>query len=68
MGVGSSTSSLRKVGILPSIQELVMTRTSDHVSLTGGITNSSVEVSSWGDGCMDLLDLKNPSEGLGVKI
>jgi hypothetical protein len=38
---------------------------SDHVSLMSGITNSSVEVASWGDGYMDLLDLKNSSEGLG---
>jgi hypothetical protein len=27
--------------------------------------NSSVEVASWGDGCMDLLDFKNFSKGLG---
>jgi hypothetical protein len=30
----------------------------------GGITNSSVEVASWGDGYMDLLDIKNSSKGL----
>jgi hypothetical protein len=41
---------------------------SDHVILTSGITNSSVEVASWGDGCMDLLDFKNTSKGLGVKM
>jgi hypothetical protein len=40
---------------------------SDHVSLTSNITNSTVEVASWGDGYMDLLDLKNSSEGLGGK-
>jgi hypothetical protein len=31
----------------------------------GSITNSSVEVTSQGDGCMDLLDFKNSSKGLG---
>jgi hypothetical protein len=45
-----------------------MTQISDHVSLTGGITNSSVEVASWGDGYTDLLDFKNSSKGLGVKM
>jgi hypothetical protein len=40
---------------------------SDHVSLASSITNSNVEVESWGDGCMDLPDLKNSSEGLGGK-
>jgi hypothetical protein len=64
MDVGRSTSSLGKVGILRSIQELVMTRMSDHVSLTGGITNFSVEVASWSNGGMDLLDFKNSSKGL----
>jgi hypothetical protein len=64
MDVGRSTSSLGKVGILCSIQELAMTRMSDHVSLTGGIMNSSIEVASLGDGGMDLLDFKNSSKGL----
>jgi hypothetical protein len=32
------------------------------------ITNSSVEGMSWSDGGMDLLGLKNSSEGLGVKM
>jgi hypothetical protein len=68
MDIGKSTSSLGKVGILHSIQELAMTRMSDHVNFMGGIMNSSVEVASWGDGCMDLLDFKNSLEGLGVKI
>jgi hypothetical protein len=45
-----------------------MTRMSDHVSLTGGTTNSSVEVASGGNGGMDLLDFKNSSKGLGVKM
>jgi hypothetical protein len=40
---------------------------SDHVSLVSSIRNSSVEVASWGDGYMDLLDLKNTSEGIGGK-
>jgi hypothetical protein len=31
----------------------------------GGITNSSIEVASWGNGSMDLLDFKNSSKGLG---
>jgi hypothetical protein len=48
MDVGRSTSSLGKVSILCSIQELVMMRTSDHVSLMSSITNSNVEVASWG--------------------
>jgi hypothetical protein len=64
MDVGASTSSLGKVSILHSIQDLAMTRTSDHVSLTGNITNSSIEGMPWGDGCTDLLDFKNSSEGL----
>jgi hypothetical protein len=68
MDVGRSTSSLGKVSILCSIQELAMTRTSGHVSLTSSITNSSLEVVSWGDGCMGLLDFKNSSKGLGVKM
>jgi hypothetical protein len=38
---------------------------SDHVSLTSGITNSTVEVTSWSNGGMDLLDFKNSSKGLG---
>jgi hypothetical protein len=65
MDVGRSTSSLGEVRIARSIQELVMTRTSDHVSLVGSITNSRVEGASWGDGCMDLLNLKNSFVGLG---
>jgi hypothetical protein len=65
MDVGRSTISLGKVGILPSIQELAMTRMSDHVSLTGGLMNSSIEVASWGDGGLDVLDIKNSSKGLG---
>jgi hypothetical protein len=50
--------------ILPSIQDLAMTRTSDHVSLISSITNSSVEGTSWSDGVVDLVNLKNSSEGL----
>jgi hypothetical protein len=65
MDVGRSTSSLGKVSILCSIQELAMTRMSDHVSLMSGITNSSVEVASWSNGYTDLLDIKNSSKGLG---
>jgi hypothetical protein len=42
-----------------------MARMSDHVSLVGSITNSSVEGASWSNGCMDLLDHKNSFEGLG---
>jgi hypothetical protein len=68
MDVGRSTSSLGKVGILHSIQELEIMRMSDHVSLIGSITNSNVEVASRGDGCMDLLDFKNSLKGLGVKM
>jgi hypothetical protein len=64
MDVGRSTSSLGKVDIFCSVQEFMMARTSDHVSLMGNITNSSVEGMSWGDGGMDLLDLKNSLEGL----
>jgi hypothetical protein len=45
-----------------------MERMSNHISLAGSITNSSIEVASWGDGCMDLLDFKNSSKGLGVKM
>jgi hypothetical protein len=67
MDVGRSTSSLGKVSILCSIQELMMTRMSDHVSLASDITNFNVEGAPWGDGYMDLLDLKNSSEGLGDK-
>jgi hypothetical protein len=33
----------------------------------GSIMNSSIEGTSWGNGVMDLLDLKNSSEGLGGK-
>jgi hypothetical protein len=40
---------------------------SDHVSLTSGIPNSSVEVASWSNGGMDLLDFKNSSKGLGIE-
>jgi hypothetical protein len=68
MDVGRSTSSLGKVGTLHFIQELEMTQTIDHVSLAGGITNSSVEGTSWSYVCMDLLNLKNSSEGLGLKM
>jgi hypothetical protein len=68
MDVGRSTSSFGKVSILHSIQELAMARTSDHVSLTSSITNSSIEGTSWSDGGMDLLNFKNSSEGLGVKM
>jgi hypothetical protein len=64
MDVGRSTGSLRKVSILYSIQVLTMARMSDHVSLPSSITNSNVEGTSWSDGCMDLLHLKNSSEGL----
>jgi hypothetical protein len=64
MDVDRSTISLGRVSILCSIQDLVMMRTSDHVSLMGSITNSSVEGVPWGDGGMDLLDLKNSLEGL----
>jgi hypothetical protein len=38
---------------------------SDHVSLTGGIMNSIIEVASWGDGGLDVLDFKNSSKWLG---
>jgi hypothetical protein len=65
MDVGRSTSSLGKVRIFRSIQELAMARMSDHVGLAGSIMNSSIEGASWSDGCMDLLDLKNSSERLG---
>jgi hypothetical protein len=65
MDVGRFTSSLRKMCILHSIQELAMARMSNHVTLVSGITNSSVEVVSWSNGCMDLLDFKNSSKGLG---
>jgi hypothetical protein len=68
MDVGRSTSSLGKVSILRSIQELVMMQTSDHVSLMSSIMNSSVEVASRSNGYMDLLDFKNSWKGLGVKI
>jgi hypothetical protein len=56
------------MGILRSIEELAMIRMSNHISLVSIITNSNVEIASWGDGCMDLLDLKNSSEGLGVNM
>jgi hypothetical protein len=38
---------------------------SDHVSLVGNITSSHVEGETWSNDCMDLLDLKNSSDGLG---
>jgi hypothetical protein len=68
MDVGRLTNSLGKVGILCPIEDSAMTRMSDHVSLVGSITNSSVEGTSWGNGCMDLLDLENSSEWLGAKM
>jgi hypothetical protein len=68
MDVGRSTSSLWKMGILCSIQELAIARMSNHVSLVGGITNSHIEGASWSNGYMYLLNLKNSSEGLGVKM
>jgi hypothetical protein len=34
-------------------------------SLVGSIKNSSGEGASWRNGCMYVLHLKNPSEGLG---
>jgi hypothetical protein len=43
MDIGRSTSSLGKVGIPRSIQELMMAQMSDHVDFTGSITNSSLE-------------------------
>jgi hypothetical protein len=67
MDLGRSTSSLGKVSILHSIQELVMTQMSDHVSWIGSIPNSSIEGTPWGDGCMDLLDFRNSSKRLGGK-
>jgi hypothetical protein len=67
MDVGRSTSSLWKMSVLRAMQQLVMARMSNHVSLAGSITNSSVEGASWGDGCMDLLDLKKSSVGFGDK-
>jgi hypothetical protein len=68
MDVGRSTSSLGKVGKLVSIQELAMMQTSDHVSLAGSIMNFNVEGVSWSNGCMNLLDLKISSKGIGVKM
>jgi hypothetical protein len=68
MDVGRSTSSLEKMGILHSIQELAMVQMSDHVSFASSIMNSSVEGASWCDGYMNLLHLKNSSKGLGVKM
>jgi hypothetical protein len=64
MDVGRSTSSLRKVSILCSVQELAMAGTGDHISLKCSITNPSVESTSWSNGCMNLFHLKNSSEGL----
>jgi hypothetical protein len=68
MDVGISTSSLGKVGKLVSIQELAMMQTSDHVSLAGSNVNFNVEGVSWSNGCMNLLDHKISSKGLGVKM
>jgi hypothetical protein len=34
----------------------------------GAIMNSSVEVASWSNGGMDLLEFKNSSKRLGVKM
>jgi hypothetical protein len=65
MDVGRSTTSLGKMGIFHSIQELAMARMSDHVSSPSSIMNSSVEGTSWSNGCMDLLQLKYFSKGLG---
>jgi hypothetical protein len=64
MDVGRSTRSLGKVSTFRSVQELVMVRMSDHVGLVGSIRDSDVEGMSWGDGYIDLLDLKNSSERL----
>jgi hypothetical protein len=36
--------------------------------LASSVTDSSVEGASWSNGCMDVLNLKNFSEGLGVKM
>jgi hypothetical protein len=68
MDVGKSTSSLGKVSILRYIQDLAMARMSDHVSFAGSITKSSIEGTPWSDCGMDLLDFKNSSKGLGVKM
>jgi hypothetical protein len=68
MDVCRSTSSLGKVSIFHSIQELVMARTSDHVGLAGSTMDSGIEGMSWEDCCMDLLDLKNSSKRVGVKM
>jgi hypothetical protein len=65
MDVGRSTSSLRKVSILHSVQELAMAGTGDHISLKCSIINPSVESTSWSNGCMNLFHLKNSSERLG---
>jgi hypothetical protein len=56
------------MGVLLSIQELAMSQMSNHVRLAGSIMNSGVEGASWSNGYMDLLDLKNSSKGLGVKV
>jgi hypothetical protein len=63
--VGRSTSLLRKVSILRSVQELAMAGTGDHISLKCSITNTSVENTSWSNGYMNLFHLKNFYEGLG---
>jgi hypothetical protein len=64
MDVGRSTSSLRKVSILRSVQVLAMAGTGYHISLKCSITNPSVESTSWSNGCMNLFHLKNSYEGL----
>jgi hypothetical protein len=64
MDVSRPTCSLRKMGILCSIQELTMARTDDHVCLTFSDTNPSIERTSWCNGCMDHFHLINSSEGL----
>jgi hypothetical protein len=38
---------------------------SEHISLASSITNSNVEVASWSNGDMNLLNLKHSSKGLG---
>jgi hypothetical protein len=68
MDVGRSTSSLGKVSILHSIQELVMTRMSDHVSWTSSILNSSIEGTPWGDGCVDLQKFLGMAWGKDVDL
>jgi hypothetical protein len=67
MDVSRPACSLREMSILYSIQEPIMARTDDHVSLTCSITNPSMERTSWCNGCMDLFHLINSSEGLGTE-